>query len=115
MASAPKPVYSVSARELIDFALRRGDLGGERLFVASDRALAGTRGHHRVQKSRPPHYQKEVPICFVIETTELILRIQGRIDGLLGGAEGTLLEEIKTVEGAWDGQADPLHWAQAKL
>src|ERR1043166_2564739 len=115
MASVPKPVYSVQVRELIEFALRRGDLGGERLFVASDRALAGTRGHQRVQKSRPPHYQKEVPICFVIETDELILRIQGRIDGLLVEPQETLLEEIKGGGGGGGGRADPLHWAQAKL
>ena len=50
-----------------------------------------------------------------IETAEFILRIQGRIDGLLVSAEEVLLEEIKTVQGGWDRTADPLHWAQAKI
>ena len=50
-----------------------------------------------------------------LETAEFILRIQGRIDGLLVSAEGVLLEEIKTVQGGWDRTADPLHWAQAKI
>ena len=48
-----KPVHTVSVRDLIEFALREGDLGGERQFVDSDRALAGIRGHQKIQRSRP--------------------------------------------------------------
>jgi DNA excision repair protein ERCC-2 len=115
VASAPKPVRSVQVRELVEFALRQGDLGGERDFVGPNRALAGTRGHQRLQRSRPAGYQREVRLCHDIETADFILRIQGRIDGLLVTAQEVLLEEIKTVQGGWDGEADPLHWAQAKL
>lgn len=144
VASAPKPVFSVQVRELVEFALRRGDLGGGRDFVGRHRALAGTRGHQRIQRSRPAGYQKEVPLSFDVETPGLVLRVQGRIDGLLvtprsecscepgnpgepagtsacadgspcAGAEEVLLEEIKTVRGGWDGVADPLHWAQARI
>lgn len=39
--AAAKPVHPVSVRDLVEFVLRRGDLGGEREFVGSDRALAG--------------------------------------------------------------------------
>ena len=102
-------------RELVEFALRQGDLGGARDFVGPNRALAGTRGHQRLQRSRPASYQKEVRLSHEIETTDFILRIQGRIDGLLVSAEEVLLEEIKTVQGGWDRTADPLHWAQAKI
>jgi DNA excision repair protein ERCC-2 len=114
VASASKPVLSVQVRELVEFALRQGDLGGARDFVGPNRALAGTRGHQRLQRSRPAGYEKEVRLCHEIETAEFTLRIQGRIDGLLASAEGVLLEEIKTVQGGWDRVADPLHWAQAK-
>jgi len=115
VAAAPKPIFTVQVRELVQFALRTGGLvrGGD--FVGPDRALAGTRGHQRVQRSRPAAYQKEVRLFHDIETAEFILRIQGRIDGLLATPEEVLLEEIKTVQGGWDGAADPLHWAQAKL
>ena len=41
--------------------------------------------------------------------------IRGRIDGLLITAEQVLLEEIKTVQGTWDHEPNPLHWAQAKF
>lgn len=115
MASASKPVFSVQVRELVEFALRRGDLGGERDFVGPNRALAGTRGHQRLQRSRPAGYQKEVPLSFDVETADLVLRVQGRIDGLLAAPQEVLLEEIKTVQGGWDRVADPLHWAQAKV
>ena len=115
MTAVQKPVFTVQVRELVEFSLRRGDLGGERGFVGPDRALAGTRGHQRLQRTRPAGYQKEVPVAHEIEVDELILRIQGRIDGLLALTDEVLLEEIKTVQGLWDGVADPLHWAQAKV
>jgi Rad3-related DNA helicase len=115
VALASKPVFSVQVRELVEFALRQGDLGGERDFVGPNRALAGTRGHQRLQRSRPDGYQKEVRLSYEIETADFILRIQGRIDGLFATAEEVLLEEIKTVQGGRDHTADPLHWAQAKV
>ncbi len=114
-ASASKPLHAVSVRELVEFVLRCGDLGGERQFVGSDRALAGIRGHQKIQRSRPAGYQTEIPVEKFIETAEFTLQIRGRIDGLLAVPDEVLLEEIKTVQGVWDRAADPLHWAQAKF
>ena len=113
--AAFKPVYRVQVRELVEFALRQGDLGGQHDFVGPRRALAGTRGHQRLQRSRPAGYQKEVQLGFDVETEELTLRIRGRIDGLLVTPGQVLLEEIKTVQSGWDGIASPLHWGQAKV
>ena len=114
-ASATKPLHTVSVRELIAFVLRCGDLGGERQFVGSDRALAGIRGHQKIQRSRPAGYQTEIPVEQFVEADGFTLQIRGRIDGLLVTPAEVLLEEIKTVQGAWDGVADPLHWAQARF
>jgi len=83
--------------------------------VGRNRALAGTRGHQKLQRSRPAGYQKEVRLSHEINAGEFVLRIQGRIDGLVVSAQEVLLEEIKTVQGGWDRVADPLHWAQARL
>jgi hypothetical protein len=110
-----KPVHTVQVRELVEFVLRRGDLGAEREFVGSDRALAGIRGHQKIQRSRPAGYQTEIPVEHTVDADEFTLQIRGRIDGLLATPIEVLLEEIKTVQGSWDRLADPLHWAQAKF
>lgn len=108
-------VHTVSVRDLVHFVLQAGDLGGERQFVGSDRALAGIRGHQKIQRSRPAAYQKEIPVESIVETADFTLHIRGRIDGLLTTDQEVLLEEIKTVQGVWDQLVDPLHWAQAKF
>jgi DNA excision repair protein ERCC-2 len=115
VATLEKPIFTVQVREVVAFVLRRGDLGGERDFVGPHRALAGIRGHQKLQRARPSGYQKEVRVGYEVEAGEFRLRIQGRIDGLLVSAEGALVEEIKTTQGGWNGVADPLHWAQAKF
>ena len=115
--SAPvsKPGHTISVRDLVEFVLRRGDLAGEREFVGSDRAVAGIRGHQKIQRSRPTGYLTELPVEYRVETEEFTLRIRGRIDGLLITSQQVLLEEIKTVQGTWDHKVDQLHWAQAKF
>ncbi|HEY4414926.1 MAG TPA: ATP-dependent DNA helicase [Verrucomicrobiae bacterium] len=114
-AATKKPAHTVSVRELVEFVLRRGDLVTEREFVGSDRALAGIRGHQKIQRSRPAGYQTEIPVKYEVETTEFTLLIRGRIDGLFPGPGEMWLEEIKTVASFWDRTADPLHWAQARF
>jgi hypothetical protein len=112
---ASKPVHTISVRDLVEFVLRAGDLAGAREFVGSDRALAGIRGHQKIQRSRPTGYLTELPVEYRVETDEFTLHIRGRIDGLLITSDEVLLEEIKTVQGTWDHEPDPLHWAQAKF
>jgi len=112
---ASKPVHTISVRELVAFVLREGDLGRQREFIGSDRALAGIRGHQKIQRSRPTGYLTELPVEYMVEAEEFALHIRGRIDGLLITSQQVLLEEIKTVPGTWNRQPDPLHWAQAKF
>src|SRR4249920_2979553 len=113
--SAVKPEHTIPVRDLVEFVLRQGDLGGEREFVGSDRALAGIRGHQKIQRSRPSGYLTELPVEHRVEVDEFTLLIRGRIDGLLITSDRVLLEETKTVSGNWDHEADPLQWAQAKF
>lgn len=114
MVADPKPIFPVPVRELVEFVHRTGDLGGDSLFVGPNRALAGTLGHQMLQRSRPPEYQKEVRLFHDVEGPDFILRVQGRLDGVIAETTGVRLEEIKTVGQGWDGIPDPLHWAQAK-
>ncbi len=109
-----KPIHAVQVRVLVEFALRRGDLGGEGDFVGPRRALAGTRGHQRLQRSRAAGYQKEVSLHRDVDDGEWVLRVQGRLDGLWIEDGRTRIEEIKTIQGARERRAHPLHWAQAK-
>src|SRR5947209_12230027 len=106
---------SVSVREMVEFVLRTGNLGGERDFFSPSRALEGTRGHQKIQKRRPPGYQAEVRVKHQLHQPEFVLTIRGRIDGVLQTSDSLLIEEIKTVLGEWSKTADPLHWAQAKI
>jgi DNA excision repair protein ERCC-2 len=113
-ASSKRRTISVSVREIVEFVLRTGNLGGERDFVGPSRALEGTRGHQKIQKSRPEGYLPEVRIKHQIDCAEFVLTIKGRIDGVLQSPNRLLIEEIKTVLGDWKKTAHPLHWAQAK-
>jgi DNA excision repair protein ERCC-2 len=111
-----KPTLSVSVRDLVVFVLRSGNLGdGGGGFASPKRALEGTRGHQRLQKSRPAGYQSEVPVSWKLETAQFHFELRGRIDGLHPREESLLIEEIKTVLRPWTGPADPLHLAQAKI
>jgi DNA excision repair protein ERCC-2 len=88
---ASKPVHTISVRDLVEFVLRAGDLAGAREFVGSDRALAGIRGHQKIQRSRPTGYLTELPVEYRVETDEFTLHIRGRIDGLLITSDQVLL------------------------
>lgn len=107
--------FTVAVRDLAEFVLRTGDLGGGGDFNSPQRAQAGIRGHQAVQRTRPPNYQSEVPVCFEVAGTGLSLQIRGRIDGLWNNGTDWMLEEIKTVTNSWLGQPDTLHWGQAKI
>jgi DNA excision repair protein ERCC-2 len=65
-----KPIHTVSVRDLVEFVLRQGDLSAAREFVGSDRALAGIRGHQKIQRSRPTGYLTELPLEYRVETEE---------------------------------------------
>ncbi len=115
MVEIVKPIYTVQVRELVEFVLRAGDLAGERQFVGMDRAVQGIRGHQKIQRSRPPGYATEIAVEHEIHVDTFTLVIRGRLDGVLRSPGELLIEEIKTVHGKWDREAEPLHWAQAKI
>lgn len=112
---ATTPAWVVSVRDLVEFVLRRGGLS-RGTFRSARRAQEGTRGHQDVQKQRPPTYRSEVTVRHCLRTPNgATLLVQGRIDGVLPTASGWLLEEIKTVAGDWNGEAQDMHWSQAKV
>jgi len=108
--------HIVSVRHLVEFVLLEGDLtpGG---FQKRDRGQAGTKGHQRIQRSRPEGYEAEVDIAHLVDVDDLPTEIRGRIDGVFPTEETVIIEEIKTTTLALDQvseQSNPLHWAQAQ-
>jgi DNA excision repair protein ERCC-2 len=105
-----------SVRNLVEFVLREGDLfvGG---FQPRDRAVAGTRGHQKVQQARPQGYVAEIPIVHRVEQDGLHLEIFGRIDGVFSDDDPPTIEEIKTTTLPLDmigPDHNRLHWAQGQ-
>ena len=116
LLSEPQQIHSISVRSLVEFFLQEGDLTPGS-FQKRDRAQAGTRGHKRVQQSRPDGYQSEVDVVFQISGEEPTIEIRGRIDGVDATQDPVLIEEIKTTTLALDlvhEDHNALHWAQAK-
>ena len=116
MGMHTKPYLKTSVRNLVEFVLKQGDLspGG---FQKRDRAQTGTRGHRRVQKSRPEGYETEVDVWHLVEKEDLQLEILGRIDGVFTTEQPVIIEEFKTSTQALsliDEDHNPLHWAQAQ-
>jgi DNA excision repair protein ERCC-2 len=112
----------ISVRSLVEFVFQAGDItpGG---FQRRDRAQLGTKGHQRVQRSRPEGYQSEVEISYLVEGLAPLwgldppLEVRGRIDGLYTSVVPVIIEEIKTTTLSLElvhELHNPLHWAQAQ-
>lgn len=111
---------SVSVHELVEWCFRFGDLGGERRFSGPQRAVQGVKGHQEIQKSRPLEYMAEVPLRWIVSTQSpddhFTWELKGRADGIWPQKDNNyLIEEIKTITGAWNGEPKLIHWAQAKI
>lgn len=90
-----KETFRVSVRDLIAATGQRGDLA--QAFVSRTRGLVGIREHTRIQATRPPGYEKEVPVSTRLDQDLFFLDIFGRIDGMMVTEDRVLVEEIKTT------------------
>ncbi len=113
--SEASPIQTVSVRDLVEFVHRKGSLAGTGKFVSYARAREGSEGHREVQRQRGEGYESEVAVSEEWQFDDLSFRVQGRIDGVFQRGESTVLEEIKTIKGGWDGSPREIHWAQAKV
>lgn len=111
-----KKVFRISVRELVELVLRSGDI--DLGYAGAAKALEGTRVHKLIQKSRKEGYSAEVPVSYDYEDENLILKIDGRIDGVFERVDGVTIEEIKTTSTPLeyvDEDFNEVHWAQAKF
>ena len=120
--------YSVSVRNLCEFAAKLGDL--DLRFTPSPSAQQGREGHQLVASRRAPGHEAEVTLMGTYANTVIAtgaegdtpndspttLRVSGRADGY--DPATNVLEEVKTFRGSVAAIAPnhrALHWAQLKV
>ncbi|MBQ6384854.1 MAG: ATP-dependent DNA helicase [Lachnospiraceae bacterium] len=81
---AAKPVSRISVRTLVEFLLRSGDIDRGRTGVRDmEAAREGARIHRKIQKSEGPEYSAEVSLSIETEFDDLVIRTEGRADGVI--------------------------------
>ena len=98
------PLVRISVRHLVEFVLRSGDLDNRTQGAQSfEAAMAGARLHRKLQKSAKGLYEAEVTLKKDVHFPDLVLRIEGRADGVMGiGPDGKTAE--RSVKGEPDGR-----------
>ena len=112
-----KPVIRISVRNLVEFILRSGDLRGRSDALSDPEAmLLGARIHKKLQKAAGPSYRSEVTLLYEKEYDDLVIRLEGRADGIFREEDRTVIDEIKGIFRNLDDLEEPLavHLAQAR-
>ncbi len=117
-STAEKPIVQISVRRLVEFILRNGDIDAGEVSGRRDQEamLAGSRAHRKLQKAQKANYSAEVPLAVEREYDELILKIEGRADGIITDEDRVTIDEIKGMYFDVETLEEPfaLHLAQAK-
>lgn len=110
-----KPIVRISVRNLVEFILRNGDLVSGSGTSDREAMLKGSRLHRKIQKQMGSHYQPEVSLKKDTEYADLILRVEGRADGIFLQDEQFCIDEIKGVYKKLELMEEPVlvHRAQA--
>ena len=110
-----KPIVRISFRDLVEFILRNGDLVSGSGTSDKEAMLKGSRLHRKIQKQMGSHYQPEVSLKKDTEYDDLILRVEGRADGIFLQDEQFCIDEIKGVYKKLELMEEPVlvHRAQA--
>ena len=110
-----KPIVRISVRNLVEFILRNGDLVSGSSTSDKEAMLKGSRLHRKIQKQMGSHYQPEVSLKKDIEYDDLILRVEGRADGIFSQDDRFCIDEIKGVYKNLELMEEPVlvHRAQA--
>lgn len=110
-----KPIVRITVRNLVEFILRNGDLVSGSGTSDKEAMLKGSRLHRKIQKQMGSHYQPEVSLKKDTEYDDLILRVEGRADGIFLQDEQFCIDEIKGVYKKLELMEEPVlvHRAQA--
>lgn len=108
----------ISVRNLVEFLLRSGDIDNRKSGSGENAMQEGSRIHRMLQKRMGPEYEAEVFLRHVYEAGAYQIVVEGRADGIITDAEGTVtIDEIKTTykDIARIKEPVPVHLAQAKV
>lgn len=110
-----KTVIRISVRNLVEFIIRSGDLDSKRGVQDKEAMQKGSRLHRKIQKQMGSNYRAEVSLKYDMEYEDLILRVEGRADGIFTENEKICIDEIKGIYRNVESleSAVPVHRAQA--
>lgn len=92
-----KKSLRLSVKALVAFGESSGDINFR--FSSRSTALAGIRGHQRLQARRGEDYRAERAVTDVVSNGTIELNVSGRVDGYFPGTDPLVVEEIKTCRG----------------
>ena len=94
--SEKKTQLHISARNLVEFIFREGDIDNRSSrAMSADAMMEGTRIHRKIQGSMGKEYQAEVPLSLVVEGDLYELTVEGRADGIFTEDGKCFVDEIK--------------------
>lgn len=109
-----KEKIDISVRNIVEFVLRSGDLGGAEF--SPSRLQQGIRAHQKLQQTEGRYIEKEASLSMISTVMDITFNISGRADGIILKDEIYIIDEIKsTLRNAKDVSEDPVHLAQAKF
>lgn len=86
----------ISVRQLVEFILKKGSIDTGK--NSTHTALEGARIHRKLQKEAGDTYQKEVFLKTEVIFDDIVLKIEGRADGIFKKENHWYIDEIKTSE-----------------
>ena len=108
--------FRSSARNVVEFVRRSGDLDNRRSQGAKKEAMqAGSRLHRKIQKRMGADYRAEAALKHLVKEDVFSILLEGRADGIITEAAGVTIDEIKCIYMDVDRleRPDPVHLAQA--
>lgn len=110
-----KTIIRISVRNLVEFILRSGSLESGSGIQDKEAMQKGSRIHRKLQKQAGSHYSPEVSLKKDMEYEDLILRVEGRADGIFTEDDRVCIDEIKGVYKKVQHLEEPIlvHKAQA--
>lgn len=105
----------ISVRELIEYVMRSGDI--QAVFLSSKRAADGIKAHQKFQKQTKEDYEAEVSISYDVVAEDLLIKLTGRIDGIVHRDGQIIIDEIKSTGRSLEDieSGNELHWAQSYM